>query len=96
MRVFLLFWAVLMNAIDGLTTLAAMGTEGFVELNPFVAFLLTHGNYYFIILKAIVVPLALWALACLYHYRSARIGMWTASLVYTAVAFHNMLLLGVI
>jgi len=88
----LLAWVALMNACDSFFTLLHL-QEGAIELNPVAAWMLTAGRVGFVALKSILITLPLVVLCLHKNFPLARLGLWLAASVYTAlVAYHIWLL----
>lgn len=88
----LLAWVALMNACDSFFTLLHL-QDGAIELNPVAGWMLTTGRVGFVLLKSILITLPLVVLCLHKNFPLARMGLWLAACVYTAlVAYHIWLL----
>ena len=88
----LLAWVALMNACDSFFTLLHL-QDGAIELNPVAAWMLTTGRSGFVVMKSILITLPLVVLCLHKNFPLARLGLWLAAAVYTAlVAYHIWLL----
>jgi Domain of unknown function (DUF5658) len=88
----LLAWVALMNACDSFFTLLHL-QDGAIELNPVAGWMLSTGRVGFVLLKSILITLPLVVLCLHKNFPLARLGLWLAAAVYTAlVAYHIWLL----
>ena len=88
----LLAWVALMNACDSFFTLLHL-QDGAIELNPVAGWMLSTGRVGFVLLKSILITLPLVVLCLHKNFPLARVGLWLAAAVYTAlVAYHIWLL----
>jgi len=88
----LLAWVALMNAGDSFFTLLHL-QDGAIELNPVAGWMLTTGRIGFVLLKSILITLPLVVLCLHKNFPLARMGLWLAAVVYTALVGYHIWLL---
>lgn len=89
----LVAWVALMNVLDSFFTLYHLQAGG-TEVNPIADALLRSGRTSFVVGKSILISLALLVLCLHKNFRLARLGLFLATAVYTALVGYHLLLLG--
>lgn len=85
----LIGWIALMNVLDSFFTLMHLQAGG-TEVNPVADALLRTGRISFVLGKCVLISLALLVLCVHKNFRLARIGLWGASGVYTALVLYHL------
>lgn len=91
-RVFVVMLAITaLNVLDSFFTLVYLQRGG-SEANPVAAWMLSHGDYFFIFFKTFVMGGAL-AILCLHkNFHRARVGIWLGSALYTLLTAYHLFL----